>query len=416
MPPDLLNLYELHVGVEIREFRMKRLLGGCVFVMVATVSALGQIPAGYYDGAAGLSGPQLKTALSHIIRGHTKFSYDYLWTAFYSTDDKPNGTVWDFYSDVQDGSLNGNPPYTFYFGSNQCATTPGYEGACYNREHSFPKSWMGAVEGDTMYTDLFHLYPTDSYVNTRRNNYPYGTVSAPTWISQNGSKLGPCSAAGYTGIVFEPRDEFKGDLARNYFYMATRYESRIASWQTLDPYGDAVMNGTSFPCFELWFKNLLLTWNAADPVSQKEIDRNNTIYNTIQHNRNPFIDHPEYVEMIWADSIGLAPEPTNYPTEFSAHNIKLQWIDATGSVLPDGYLILASTVGYAYIEAPVDGMPIPTGPMAKNVNYGVREVWFTNLIPDTFYYFKMYGYSGSGSSINYKVVGDVKQTGVRTAP
>ena len=281
-------------------------------MLVVTVSVMGQIPAGYYNGAAGLSGPQLKTALSHIIRGHTKFSYDYLWTAFYTTDDKPNGSVWDFYSDVQDGSLNGNPPYTFYFGSSQCATTPGYEGACYNREHSFPKSWMGAVEGDTMYTDLFHLCPTDSYVNTRRNNYPYGAVSVPSWVSQNGSKLGPCSAAGYTGIVFEPRAEFKGDLARNYFYMATRYESRIATWQTLDPFGDAVLDGTTFPCFEPWFKTMLLAWNAADPVSQKEIDRNNIVYNTLQHNRNPFIDHPEYVEMIWGNGIGLSPEPTNF--------------------------------------------------------------------------------------------------------
>ncbi len=91
---------------------------------------------------------------------------------------------------MQDGSKNGNPPYGFYFGSNQCATTPGYEGACYNREHSFPKSWMGAVESDTMYTDLFHLCPTDSHVNTRRNNYPYGVVSVSTRVSQNGGLIG----------------------------------------------------------------------------------------------------------------------------------------------------------------------------------------------------------------------------------
>jgi hypothetical protein len=275
---------------------------------------------------------------------------------------------------------------------------------------------MGAVEGDTMYTDLFHLCPTDSYVNTRRNNYPYGAVSVPSWVSQNGSKLGPCSAAGYTGIVFEPRAEFKGDLARNYFYMATRYESRIATWQTLDPFGDAVLDGTTFPCFEPWFKTMLLAWNAADPVSQKEIDRNNIVYNTLQHNRNPFIDHPEYVEMIWGNGIGLSPEPTNYPAEFSAHNIKLQWLDATGTLLPDGYLILASIVGYADIQSPMDGTPVPTAAMAKNVNYGMQQVWFTNLIPNTLYYFKMYGYRGSGSSINYKVEGEVKQVAIKTAP
>ena len=393
---------------------MKRILGAWAFLLLGYTPVMGQVPAGYYDAAAGLSGAPLKSALSHIIRGHTKFSYDYLWTAFYTSDDKPNGTVWDFYSDVQDGSLNGNPPYVFYFGSNQCATTPGYEGACYNREHSFPKSWMGAVESDTMYTDLFHLCPTDSYVNTRRNNYPYGTVSVPTWVSQNGSKLGPCSADGYTGIVFEPRDEFKGDLARNYFYMATRYESRIAAWELLDPYGDAVLDGSSFPCFEPWFKTLLLAWNAADPVSQKEIDRNNTIYNTLQHNRNPFIDHPEYAEMIWGNSIGILPEPTNHPAEFSAHNIKLEWTDATGALLPDGYLIRASIVGFSDIQVPVDGIAIPTGPMDKNVLYGLQQVWFTNLIPDTYYYFKMFPFRGTGEGINYKIDGNVQQVGVKT--
>jgi len=393
---------------------IRKLLGACA-LLVMGVTVLGQIPTGYYDGAAGLSGAPLKTALSHIIKGHTKFSYDYLWTAFYTTDDKPNGTVWDVYSDVQDGSLNGNPPYVFYFGSNQCATTPGYEGACYNREHSFPKSWMGAVESDTMYTDLFHLCPADSYVNTRRNNYPYGVVSVPTWVSQNGSKLGPCSTAGYTGVVFEPRDEFKGDLARNYFYMATRYESRITAWELLDPFGDAVLDGSSFPCFEPWFENMLLAWHAADPVSQKEIDRNNTIYNTSQHNRNPFIDHPEYVDFIWGDSIALAPEPTNYPSEFSAHNIKLEWTDATGGLLPDGYLIRASIVGFTDIQVPVDGIAIPTGPMDKNVLYGLQQVMFTNLIPDTYYYFKMFPFRGNGEGINYKIDGApqvVQKTGL----
>jgi hypothetical protein len=165
--------------------------------------------------------------------------------------------------------------------------------------------------------------------------------------------------------------------------MATRYESRVASWELLDPYGDAVLDGSTFPCFEPWFKTVLLAWNAADPVSQKEIDRNNTIYNTLQHNRNPFIDHPEYVDLIWGSSTVILPEPTNSPTDFSCHNIKLEWTDATGELLPDGYLIRASTVGFADIQDPVDGVTIPTGPMDKNVLYGLQQVMFTNLIPDT---------------------------------
>jgi endonuclease I len=271
-------------------------------------SVYSDIPTGYYNNASGLTGAPLKTALANIIRGHTKKSYDYLWTAFYTTDSKPNGTVWDMYSDIPDGTANGYPPYVYYFGTNQCSTTPGYENSCYNREHSFPKSYFNGVDGDTTYSDEFHLYPTDSYVNTRRNNYPYGLVGTASWTSMNGSKLGNCRWPGYTGVVFEPRDEFKGDLARTYFYMATRYQSSIASWEGDDPYGDAILDGTSYPCYETWFLDMLLAWNAADPVSQKEINRNEAVY-AIQHNRNPFIDHPEYAAAIWGVGAPL-PVPT----------------------------------------------------------------------------------------------------------
>jgi endonuclease I len=387
---------------------MKTLFSFLLALLFLSLSSFGTIPPGYYDPANGLTGAALKTSLFNIIKGHTRKSYDYLWTAFYTTDDKPNGTVWDIYSDIPNGTPNGNPPYVYNFGTNQCANTPGYENGCYNREHSFPKSYMASIEGDTTYTDLFHMYPTDSYVNTRRNNYPYGQVSSPTWTSMNGSKLGPCTATGYTGIVFEPRDDFKGDLARTYFYMATRYETRIASWALLDPYGDAIMNGTAYPCYETWFINMLLAWNAADPVSQKEIDRNNDVY-TIQHNRNPFIDHPEYAEAIWNPGAGVLPEPTNYPENFSAHNIHLQWIDATGTTLPDGYLIRMSTVGFNAIQTPVDGTPVLNSSIDKNVLYGIQEAWFTNLTPNTIYYFTMYSYSGTGSDINYKTDGVIPQ-------
>jgi len=383
-------------------------------LLILTINLAGQIPAGYYNTATGLSGAQLKTALHKIIRGHTVKSYGYLWTAFYMTDDKPNGTVWDMYSDIPNGTPNGAPPYVFYFGTNQCANTPGYEGACYNREHSFPKSWMGSVEGDTTYTDMFHLIPADSHVNTMRSNNPYGKVGTATWTSQNGSKLGNCVTPGYTGTVFEPRDEYKGDVARNYFYMATRYENRIASWENLTTDGDAILDGTSYPCFEPWYVTMLLEWNAADPVSQKEIDRNNEIYNTYQHNRNPFIDHPEYAVAIWNPGASVLPEPTNFPADFSAHNIHLQWVDAGGTVLPEGYLIRMSNIGFNAITAPVDGVPVVNSATDKNVAYGVQGVWFTGLVPNTTYYFKMYGYTGTGSRINYKVDGGIPEVEMRT--
>jgi hypothetical protein len=140
-----------------------------------------------------------------------------------------------------------------------------------------------------------------------RNNYPYGKVTNPSYTSGNGGKLGPCSFAGYTGIVFEPIDQYKGDLARGYFYMATRYENLIASWKS-NGNADNVLNGTSYPCYDEWFVNLLLSWHASDPVSQKEIDRNNVIYTSFQHNRNPYIDHPEYVNSVWGTNTGIKDE------------------------------------------------------------------------------------------------------------
>lgn len=398
------------------QFYLLPLLVSLVFLVK---SAHAQIPAGYYNQAAGLNGAPLKTALQKIIRNHTRFSYDYLWTSFVTTDDKPNGKVWDIYSDIPDGTPNGNPPYVFTFVADQCSTTPGVEGVCYNREHSFPKSWFGAVLSDTMYSDMFHLYPTDSKVNSMRNNYPYGQVSAPTFTSMNGSKLGPCVTAGYTGVVFEPRDDFKGDIARSYFYMATRYESRIASWQS-NTGADAVLDGTAFPCYDQWFLNLLLAWNEADPVSPKEIDRNNEIYNTYQHNRNPYIDHPEYAAAIWGPAVVKA-EPTNHPTNFTAvagipsySSINLTWTDATGAVIPDGYLIKGSVVSFSAITDPVDGTAVGDGGLNKNVGSGLQAYSFTGLAGGSTYFFKIYPFTNSGANINYKTDGLIQQSSATT--
>ena len=266
----------------------------------------GQIPSGYYDDATG-TGYTLKTQLYNIINGHTERTYANLWTDFQSTDKKVNGKVWDMYSD-KPGTT---PAYEFTYVSDQCGTYS-IEGDCYNREHSFPKSWF--AEGTPMYSELFHLYPTDGKVNGQRNNYPFGEVGAASWTSTNGSKLGTCNYPGYTGTVFEPIDEYKGDFARTYFYMATRYENIIAGWENNDSNGDAVLNGTSDQVYEEWYLNLIIDWHNGDPVSQKEIDRNNAVY-AIQHNRNPFIDHPEYVAQIWGgETLNNPPAISNIIT------------------------------------------------------------------------------------------------------
>lgn len=259
-----------------------------VFFLSIAVSAKPQIPPGYYDAAAGLSGNSLKTALHNIIKNHTSATYSYLWTAFQTTDVKPNGKVWDIYSD----NPGGTPAYEYTFITDQCGSASS-EGDCYNREHSFPASWFN--DASPMYTDLFHLYPTDGYVNNKRSNFPYGTVGSASWTSSNGSKLGSCDDPGYSGTVFEPINAYKGDLARTYFYMAVRYLGEDSGWP-----GSDMVNGSQLL---MWSKSVLYSWHLNDPVSQKEIDRNNAVYD-IQNNRNPFIDHPEWVGAIWGPNAG----------------------------------------------------------------------------------------------------------------
>lgn len=263
-------------------------------LLVVTIFATSkaQPPQGYYNTAAGKTGTALQQALHDIIDNHTSVSYNSLWTHFKTTDKKPNGKVWDMYSDIPGGT----PPYEFTFGNDQCGSYSG-ESDCYNREHSWPKSWFN--DNLPMNTDMFHLVPTDGYVNGKRSNYPFGEVGTATWTSQNGSKLGNCSTPGYTGVVFEPRDEYKGDFARNYFYMATRYYNEDSGWP-----GSGMVTGSQF---KPWAKAMLLIWAQTDPVSQKEIDRNNAIYG-IQNNRNPFIDHPEYAVSIWGTNTGIFDE------------------------------------------------------------------------------------------------------------
>jgi len=243
-----------------------------------------QAPPGYYDAASGLSGTGLQQALHEIIDDHDAITYNNLWSAFEDTDKKYNGKVWDIYSDVPGGT----PPYEFTFYSDQCGNYGG-EGDCYNREHSFPRSWFG---GDVypMFSDLFHMYPTDGYVNGKRGNYPYGEVGNASWTSMNGSKVGSNTYPGYNGVVFEPIDAYKGDLARTYFYFATRYLDEDNSWP-----GSPMVDGAQ-P--KEWALNMLYDWHNDDPVDQKEGARNDAVYD-IQDNRNPFIDHPEYVGMIW---------------------------------------------------------------------------------------------------------------------
>ena len=379
---------------------------------------LAQVPVDYYNSASGLTGTDLKLELHDIITtGHSPISYSGLWSAYSTTDRdlyyENDNTIMDMYTEIPGGV----DTYDFTYSTDQCGTYIG-EGGCYNREHSFPKSWWGGVESGDKYTDLNHVIPTDGYVNSKRSSYPYGVVSSPTYTSSNGSKLGPndVSGSGYTGTVFEPIDAFKGDLARMLFYMATRYKDEIPGW--VSSYGGTTDIDVVFQSsgeFQSWYYDMLLSWHEADPVSQKELDRNDAVYNE-QGNANPFIDHPEYVCEIWG-GCAVDPEPTNQATGFSASTngsaqIDLSWTDAaTGTQAPDGYLIKASTTNS--FTDPVDGTDPSTdtdmsdGSGLVKVSHGTQSYSFTGLSAETTYYFKMWSYTNSGANVDFKIDGTV---------
>ncbi len=362
-----------------------------------------QPPEGYYSNAEGLSGEALQQELHIIIRAHTLVTYSSIWDHFPNTDAKQNGKVWDMYSDIP----GGNPPYEFEFGTDQCSISGQPEGSCYNREHTFPTSWSGGgtSASDTIYTDLFHVIPTDSWVNSHRSNYPYGIVDGDA-TTLNGSKKGSNAyqyPGAYTGTVFEPIDPFKGDLARHYFYIMTRYKHKISEWSDNTP----MLEGDDLAP---WALAMLLEWHTQDPVSQKEINRNNAVY-TIQGNRNPFIDHPEYVNDIW--NSGPVDEPESHVTGFSANTITLNWTDAAGPVTPEAYLVRMSDTSYESITTPANSTPVSDDFWNKNVNYGKQTVTFGGLTPGHTYYFKIFSYNGSGDSIIYKTDGQAQQVSIQ---
>ncbi|MFZ4455791.1 MAG: endonuclease [Bacteroidales bacterium] len=255
----------------------------CFIALSLYLNTFATEPQGYYSSAENTNGAALKTAIGKVVLGHIERTYDQLWSDFQTTDKRADGKVWDMYSNCN-----------FTFGTDQDSGSGGtVECQFYNREHSFPNSWF--AKATPMYSDLFHMYPTDKHVNNSRGNNAFGETSSPSKTFINGSKLGPSSVAGYSGTVYEPIDEYKGDFARSYFYMVTAYDDRVANWKSDQ------LAGNQYPAFASWCIDMFLRWSAQDPVSQKETNRQEAIYG-IQHNRNPFIDHPELAEYIWGNN------------------------------------------------------------------------------------------------------------------
>ena len=281
----------------------------CSFIALAmmakTVTPAASLPT-YYQQIDGKAGKTLFDAVQQVTKtGYSSLGYDGLWTAFKTTDKKSNGQVWDMYSNCN-----------WTFGSDQCGSYSN-ECDCYNREHSIPKSWFGGSTSGPG-CDIFHLVPTDGKVNGMRSNYAFGEVSSASY-TYDGAKKGSAKSititggntiAGNTGTtisasgtVFEPRDEYKGDFARGYMGSLLRWagEKAFTTGEGSDIFTTTFTTG-SFGLTKYGVA-LLMKWHRQDPVSKKEIDRNNGIQQT-QGNRNPFIDYPYLAEYIWGEKAG----------------------------------------------------------------------------------------------------------------
>lgn len=268
-------------------------LSGAMFV----ASSIAAPPKGYYDSLEGLCGAQLKAAVKAKIRKHTNVSYgDATWDAFRQTDVREvNGKLcwWDMYS------------------SNNVPVSSGHPGM--NIEHSVANSWWGGTKGEA-YNDIFHLNPSDATANNRKNNFPLGVVvGTPSYT--NGVTIVGHPASGDCGgakNVYEPHDMYKGDFARVFFYMFTVYDN--ISWMTTSSDRNYMFDGTAYPSLRPWAYTMLLKWNAADPVGDKERNRCDAVYK-IQKNRNPYIDIPDLCDYIWGDkkNTPFHYDPANYP-------------------------------------------------------------------------------------------------------
>jgi endonuclease I/chitodextrinase len=324
------------------------------------VSGFAQAPQGYYSSADGLTGFELKTALHFIIDGiddqdgfpfHEDQGYDALYNAYANpnsgdTDDyfEDDGTVLDLYSEKP----NSTDSYNYNHFLNQCGNYNG-EGVCYNREHLVPQSTFN--EALPMRTDYFHVIPTDGSVNGARGSFPFGEVgSNPDYTSTNGSKRGSSITPGYSGVVFEPIDEFKGDIARSVLYFAVRYEEEYSSsWDA----NEVLTPNDRNQFYVQWYIDLLISWHLQDPVSQREIDRNNNGY-LFQGNRNPLIDQPAYVQQIWDPQpdteAPTAPSNLN-ATNITQNSLLLSWEASTDNESLESYQILQDNQNIATVDA-----------------------------------------------------------------
>jgi len=267
---------------------MKKLLLLAVGLILTVTSVHAIYKAGYYDKLEGKKKEALKAAAKECVQAHRTLVYT----------DLPN--YWQ-YTDIYPDLYDGCKRWWDMYSNNIYLIRPGqsarssFSANRMQREHSVPKSWWkknGDVEYTPAYSDMWNLYPSDGAANQAKLNYPLGQTRSTTF--DNGvTKVGPAATGfgGGSGNVFEPADEYKGDFARGFFYMATVYDD--LPWVI-----NYMFRQNTWPTLQPWAYEMLLQWSRLDPVDQKEKDRNDAVENQ-QGNRNPFVDFPELAEYIW---------------------------------------------------------------------------------------------------------------------
>jgi endonuclease I len=310
------------------------------------------IPPGYYNATAGLTCAPLKNALSTIITtGHTALAYstiDNVQMPVVDTirsDDGNSPIIWDIYSN------NNTGVEPFVFNSTQAtvggfcgATSPANEGVCWNKEHTFPKSYFKT--GSSSYqqpteADLFVVRATDLRINAFRGNLPYSLVGGSTSYTFPATtstfpgvpildKIGASTAGGFTATAFEPANSVKGDVARAYFYVLTRYQNNLSTWVSANTTTaiatvvDGTTGGGTYPSFQLPYLTMMYNWHLADPVDAKEINRNNLVYSQ-QNNRNPYIDNPAYVALVFQCTGALPVTIIDFTATKKDESVLLTW-------------------------------------------------------------------------------------------
>ncbi len=332
----------------------------CMFFVVATLCAQ-PLSLDYLRTVQGLNKGQLKTALHDLVQPRLVLSYgggsNRTWSGFAVTDVMPDGSVRDRYSDIR-REFDGQNAVTGM-----------------NIEHIWANSWWGHTMNNA-YCDLFNLYPADGSANGRKSNNPIGVVDGATSFDNGVTKVGKSSSYSTDQLItaWEPADEWKGDFARTYFYMATTYQHMTNEWQTTE--GLLTVDPTSWTTMRPWVYELMLEWAAADPVDDIERNRNEAIYG-IQGNRNPYVDIPELADYVWGsrnEEVFYVDPTSTAPEVFvPVHDVSLDFglqalslgmsrqVMVRGRNLPTGLTATIEGNGFAMADADLTAQEVIAG-------------------------------------------------------